>query len=195
MSTQTIVDYSQTEYLKRKDIQLLTLPCYEEAQAFEEKFEIIPLTKNLEKDDYKPKYRWIDIGDGEFSLPGHLNLEILIKPVENGFMAGMSNGVNITLVQEEPFQNLESAIEFCEKVIEEVNAIDGIHPIKHAWQQLKIDADWALKARNLPATPKQISFLRQFHAYTPNINKEDALITITTILAIERKKRRLSLGY
>jgi ATP-dependent helicase IRC3 len=125
------------------------------------------------------RFLWVDIGDNEWSLNDAENREIVIRPIENGYMADLyfPDGSSKKIVSS------PLPLEYCSGVCEDF-----------ARRHLKVgfaetNASWM----NTPAqaTLGQREYLIKKGAYREGMTKAEAALEIRKIVALKNKQRRL----
>ena len=126
------------------------------------------------------RFIWIPIGDNEWSLIDDERREIVVSPLNNGFIADIFQNGSKTSIVSDPLP-----LEYCSGVCED-----------YARRHLKIafadmSAPW-MNARVHP-TQSQKELLQKHKAYNDGMTKAEASIEIRRIIAMKNKqKRRMS---
>ncbi len=123
------------------------------------------------------RFIWIPIGDGEWSLMDDERREIIIHPLNNGFIADIfQNGSKASIISE------PIPLEYCSGVCED-----------YARKNLKVSfADMGASWMNTQSSPTrtQKELLEKHKAYKEGMSKADASLEIRKIVALRNKKVR-----
>lgn len=123
------------------------------------------------------RFIWIPIGDNEWSLIDDERREIIVRPLNNGYIADIFQNGSKTSIVSDPLP-----LEYCSGVCED-----------YARRHLKIafvdmSAPW-MSARVHP-TQSQKELLQKHKAYNDGMTKAEASIEIRRIIAMKNKKKR-----
>lgn len=123
------------------------------------------------------RFIWVPIGNGEWSLMDDERKEIVIQPLNNGFIADVfQNGSKASIVSE------PIPLEYCSGVCED-----------YARKNLKVSfADMEASWMNTQSTPTktQKELLEKNKAYRDGMTKGEASLEIRKIIALRNKKVR-----
>lgn len=126
------------------------------------------------------QFIWIALGDDEYSLADDQRNEIVIRPVESGYVADHYHANSLVRqIQTNPIP-----LDYCQGVAED-----------WARQHLNLfyvdrKGDWLKISRQAHATQGQITFLSKNDIDARKMSKMRASLEIRRIIAIENKKRR-----
>lgn len=126
------------------------------------------------------RFIWSSIGDGEWSLADDERREIVIRPLNNGYMADIFQNGSKTSIVSDPLP-----LEYCSGVCED-----------YARKHLKIafaetNTPWMNTHSN--PTQSQKELLKKHNAYKEEMSKAEASIEIRRIIAVKNKQiRRMS---
>lgn len=125
----------------------------------------------------RARFIWIAIDDDEWSLIDDDKKEIIVRPLDNGYIADVFINGSKTSIVTSPLP-----LEYCTGVCED-----------YARRHLKIsfaDANSPWMTARVQPTQSQIAFLEKNKAYKRGMSKAEAAIEIRRIIAIENKRRR-----
>lgn len=126
------------------------------------------------------QFVWIALGDDEYSLADDQRNEIIIRPVEGGYIAELYHGNAYA----EQVQGRPLPLEYCQGVAEDWAR-------KHLnLYYVDTKGQWIKDSRQAPATQGQTSFLSKNGVDATRMSKMRASVEVRKIIAMQNKERR-----